>query len=139
MNKVSLLPITPGRRISPSNPVPPFTDPVTIGELPATHEQAKGRTFAELAQSITERYARKNHDYGYGNAFRTLFQRKEASRKGSGVEYAITRVLDKASRAEILSREKGRVKDEPLIDSLLDIATYCLMTVQEMELSRNEK
>lgn len=137
MNKVSLLPITPGRRISPSNPVPPFTDPVTIGKLPATHEQAKGRTFAELAQFIAELHARKNHDYG--NAFSTLFQRKEASRKGSGVEYAVTRIFEKSNRAETLSREEGRVKDESLTDTLLDIATYCLMTVQEMELSRNEK
>lgn len=137
MNKVSIRPITPGRRIDPSNPVLPFTNPVTTGELPATPEQAKGRTFAELAQSITISHARKNDNYG--NAFSPFFRKEEALRKGSGVAYAVSRISEKAHRAEILSRGKGRVKDEPLIDTLLDIATYCLMTVEEMELSRNEK
>ena len=83
----------------------------------------------ELATQIAETYRRKNADYGdsFGISVRKY-----------GIIAALTRMSDKWNRLEnlILNREKGNVgyvADESVLDTLCDMATYCLMTVMEIE------
>lgn len=95
------------------------------------------RTFAEIVGQMTTLQVKKNHDYG--NAFSNLFQRKESYRKGAGLEYASSRIFEKASRVENLAYKPGQVNDESVIDTLIDIAAYCIMTVQELEKIKDDE
>ena len=53
------------------------------------------------------------------------------------------RLSDKLSRFKTLSRHTGDqprfVKDESLIDTLMDLANYAIMTVLEMEENNEEQ
>lgn len=85
----------------------------------------KVQTIRELAAKIADTYELKNHDYGdsFGISVRKY-----------GIISALTRISDKFNRAEqlILSKEQ-KVNDEALEDTLLDLATYCMMTVAELK------
>ena len=94
--------------------------------LPVKNKVAR---MQELATQIADTYRRKNADYGdsFGISVRKY-----------GIIAALTRMSDKWNRLEnlILNREKGNVgyvADESVLDTLLDMATYCLMTVMEIE------
>ena len=83
----------------------------------------------ELTAQIADTYRRKNADYGdsFGISVRKY-----------GIIAALTRMSDKWNRLEnlILSRgtnTAGYVADESVLDTLCDMATYCLMTVMEIE------
>jgi hypothetical protein len=70
-------------------------------------------------------YEKKNQTYGdaFGKTFKEL-----------GPISAVTRMTDKMNR--IVSLVKGQenlVADESLIDTLRDLANYCIMTIIEME------
>lgn len=78
--------------------------------------------FKQLASSIAELYARKNADYG--DSFSKSVEKY-------GIIAALTRMSDKWNRLEnlILNKREGLVGDERIEDTLLDLASYCLMTV----------
>ena len=82
--------------------------------------------FRDIALELTQTYIAKNKDYGSscGNSVRIY-----------GLIAALTRISDKFNRAEnlILNREERQVKDESLIDTLGDMAAYCIMTIIEIE------
>ena len=82
--------------------------------------------FARIAKRITDTYHDKNKDYG--NSFSVSVEKY-------GLISALTRISDKFNRAEnlILNREERQVKDESLIDTLGDMAAYCIMTIIEIE------
>ena len=47
---------------------------------------------------------------------------------------AVTRIGDKYNRLVNLAKgSEQEIKDESIIDTLLDMANYCLMTVMEIE------
>ena len=68
----------------------------------------------------------------YGNSF-------EISLDKYGIIAALTRISDKFNRIEnlILTQDKGTV-DESVIDTLLDMANYCVMTATYMKNSGGE-
>ena len=83
----------------------------------------------ELATQIADTYRRKNADYGdsFGISVRKY-----------GIIAALTRMSDKWNRLEnlILNMDKNsvpNVSDESVLDTLLDMATYALMTYMEIE------
>lgn len=79
----------------------------------------------ELCEQNHQTYINKNSDYGdsFGKVYREL-----------GIISAITRISDKYNRLVILSTGASpKVKDESIIDTLMDMANYCLMTVMEIE------
>lgn len=80
----------------------------------------------QLCKELNEIYAKKNT--AYGNSFGDTF-------KSLGLISAITRMSDKWNRIVNLSKhpERNKVEDESLVDSLKDLANYCLMTVLELE------
>lgn len=86
------------------------------------NEPRNVKLFKELATSISELYARKNADYG--DSFSKSVEKY-------GIIAALTRMSDKWNRLEnlILHNKEGLVGDEKIEDTLLDLASYCLMTV----------
>lgn len=81
----------------------------------------------ELCEKLNKTYENKNSDYGdsFGETFNKL-----------GIISAVTRISDKYNRLVSLctkSEEERKVKDESIIDTLLDMANYCMMTVIELE------
>lgn len=91
------------------------------------------KTFDDLCKHIMDLHNRKNTDYG--NAFHELYKRFGA------LNYVYPRLYEKLNRVESLLKNKKDAKtsdialvaDEKISDTLLDIATYCIMTVEEMQ------
>ena len=82
------------------------------------------KAYCELLHTT---YQKKNSDYGdsFGKTYRDL-----------GVISAITRINDKFNRLLSLARKpknQQQVLDESMIDTLLDMANYAIMTVIELE------
>lgn len=85
----------------------------------------------ELCEYLTDTYERKNADYG--NSFGEMFS-------DLGIVSAVTRIGDKYNRVKNLAvRPTVLVKDETIIDTLLDMANYCIMTVIELERTKDQK
>ena len=78
--------------------------------------------FRKLAAALASQYQRKNE--AYGNSF-------GKSVKRYGIISALTRMSDKWNRLEslLIDGNKNNVSDESVDDTLLDLATYCIMTV----------
>ncbi len=84
----------------------------------------------ELCTYLHETYKNKNADYG--DSFAEMFAE-------FGIITAITRIGDKFNRLKNLYKNKEqKVKDESVRDTLLDMANYCLMTVAEIDNSKNK-
>ena len=92
------------------------------------------KSFDDFCKYIMDLHHRKNTDYG--NAFHELYK------KFGALNYVYPRLYEKLSRVESLLRNKMNTKasdcgslvaDEKISDTLLDIATYCIMTVEEMQ------
>lgn len=82
------------------------------------------KEFRQVAAFLCEQYERKNADYG--NAFGKTFGKY-------GAVSALTRMSDKFGRIErIVLNGPGDVNYESLEDSLGDLASYCMMTIVEL-------
>ena len=82
--------------------------------------------FDEILKEMSEIYARKNHDYG--NSF-------GQSINEFGPIAGVVRISDKFNRLKTLIKNKDsqRVSDESIIDTLTDMANYCIMLRMELE------
>ena len=79
----------------------------------------------ELCDKLNALYVRKNKDYG--DSFHLSYVEE-------GMAMPRIRLTDKLNRFKTLTRSgKINVKDESLIDTLIDLANYALMTVLEIE------
>ena len=83
-----------------------------------------------LLKEMGDIFAIKNKKYG--NSF-------EISLDKYGVIAALTRISDKFNRIEnlILSHDKG-TNDETVVDTLIDMANYCVMTAVYIKNSGGE-
>lgn len=92
----------------------------------------KVNQFRMFTENMAHTYERKNSDYG--DSFSTSVEKY-------GTIAALVRISDKFNRLEnlILSGEGPLVKDESLKDTLLDMASYCIMTAMEIENSNSNK
>ncbi len=81
----------------------------------------------QICKSLNELYARKNADYGdsFGKSFTEY-----------GLTMACIRLEDKLNRIKSLSKQAAQVSDESIVDTLMDLANYSIMTL--VELSQNE-
>lgn len=81
--------------------------------------------FKRIVNDMAKTYEKKNSDYGdsFGISVRKY-----------GNIAALTRMSDKFNRIEnLILNGNAQVKDESLIDSLKDLACYCVMTVMAIE------
>lgn len=87
----------------------------------------KVKRHQEICTLLNDTYRKKNHDYGdsFSDTYRKL-----------GLISCVTRITDKNNRLISLCTKEDserRVLDESLIDTLLDQANYCIMTILELE------
>lgn len=81
--------------------------------------------FEEIALSLSDLYSKKNPVYG--NSF-------ERSLKKYGKISGLTRISDKFNRLEkIITNPDIETNDESLEDTLLDLASYCIMLKMALE------
>lgn len=83
----------------------------------------------EICEKLNSVYEKKNHDYG--DSFGKLYE-------DVGIISAVTRLYDKMCRLKSLSVKKQEVKDESIVDTLMDMANYAIMSIIEIE-SENER
>lgn len=84
----------------------------------------------EMCDLLHEIYKQKNAAYGdsFGDTFKRL-----------GVISAVTRITDKYNRLVNLATHKDiHTGDESIIDTLIDLANYALMTAMELEIESEE-
>ena len=87
------------------------------------------KTFEQITKELNELYAKKNT--AYGDSFSDTFQR-------FGIISAVTRIADKFNRLANLVVNKGiNNLGESIEDTLLDLASYCIMTIMELRKRRN--
>lgn len=83
-----------------------------------------------LCNQLNLIYEAKNKDYG--NSFGKSFGEY-------GLTMACIRLEDKLNRFKSLSKSKEiQVKDESIIDTLIDLANYSIMTVMELQKEMEE-
>lgn len=88
-------------------------------------EMSKVEKHKQLCKKLNEIYEAKNHDYGdsFGKSY-----------KEYGLNMACIRLEDKLNRLKSINFNKTtKVADESLIDTLMDLANYSIMTVLELE------
>lgn len=79
----------------------------------------------QLCEKLNEIYEAKNQDYGdsFGKSY-----------KEYGLTMACIRLEDKLNRLKSINFNKvTKVADESLIDTLMDLANYSIMTIIELE------
>lgn len=65
----------------------------------------------------------------YGDSFHNLYE-------DLGIISAVTQITHKYNRLKTLAKDKNNnidTGDESIVDTLLDMANYCIMTVMEIE------
>lgn len=90
----------------------------SLGSRPALEENVQ--KFMDITTNMAKTYAAKNHDYG--NSF-------DQSLDKFGLIASIVRMGDKMNRLETLTGKRAEVKDESVEDTLLDLASYSIMTL----------
>lgn len=81
-------------------------------------------SFNSLLDQIKDTHEKKNHDYG--NSF-------AKSMDEFGMPAAAIRLSDKLNRFKALINSEAKVKDESIEDTLLDMASYAIMTVEYLK------
>lgn len=84
--------------------------------------------FGRVLDEMFELHQKKNHDYG--DSFVTCF-------KIFGEAYAFGHIIEKAERLKSLYKN-GKLENEGVRDSLIDCASYCIMTIVELD-NQNRK
>lgn len=80
------------------------------------------KTFNEITNTMNDLYKKKNHDYG--NSF-------DISLNKYGIIAALTRISDKFNRLEnLIINKENKIEDEKIDDTLIDLASYCVMTLK---------
>lgn len=83
------------------------------------NSKALANQFKNITEEMLQTYIRKNHDYG--DSFNKSLDK-------FGVIASVVRMNDKMERIESLMNKEALVKDESIKDTLLDLASYCVMT-----------
>lgn len=81
--------------------------------------------FCDITKEMAATYERKNHTYA--DSF-------SISVRKYGLIAALTRISDKFNRIEnLILGAENKIPDESILDSLKDMACYCVMTVMAIE------
>lgn len=84
----------------------------------------------ELLENLHTLYVTKNHDYG--DSVHDTYMKY-------GITSFLVRLEDKLNRARTISKKEQLVKDEKLVDTLLDMANYAILAVLELEGDNNNE
>ena len=102
-----------------------------LNELLIKREKVNTEDFRKTLVIMGDIFAEKNKKYG--GSF-------EVSLDKYGMIAALTRISDKFNRMEnlILTNDEG-TSDESIMDTLIDMANYCVMTAVYMKNSEREE
>lgn len=92
-----------------------------------TTQETIARRHQEICDDIHDTWIQKNT--AYGDSFHELY-------KDLGIISAVTQITHKYNRLKTLAKDKNNnidAGDESIIDTLLDMANYCIMTAMEIE------
>lgn len=91
-----------------------------------TQEEESVKRFLEIEAKMASLYKAKNADYG--DSFHRSVERY-------GLIAGLVRIDDKVERLRTLVWEPSKVKvrSESIMDTLLDLASYAVMTAMELE------
>ena len=85
------------------------------------------RRHQEICDEIHQMYLQKNE--AYGDSFHDLYA-------DLGIISAVSQITHKYNRLKTLAKDKNQdiaTNDESIVDTLLDMANYCIMTALEIE------
>jgi len=84
----------------------------------------KATRFEQITKDMLKLYKKKNIDYNdsFGRTYSDL-----------GIISAAVRISDKCNRFKSLCKNDNKVKDESILDTLIDLANYSIMTIIEIE------
>ncbi len=94
------------------------------------NSKALANQFKSITEEMLQTYIRKNHDYG--DSFNKSLDK-------FGLIASVVRMNDKMERIESLMNKEALVKDESIKDTLLDLASYCVMTTIWLNNNRERK
>ena len=97
---------------------------------PEENSKALANQFKSITEEMLQTYIRKNHDYG--DSFNKSLDK-------FGLIASVVRMNDKMERIESLMNKEALVKDESIKDTLLDLASYCVMTTIWLNNNRERK
>lgn len=87
--------------------------------------------FQRITDEMHKLYLKKNKDYG--NSFSRSFEEY-------GLVMPCIRLEDKLSRLKSMVQNGSlEVKDESVRDTLIDLANYAVMTIQEMDIAKQNE
>lgn len=85
----------------------------------------KGQQFKNICEEMLTTFERKNHDYG--DSFTQTVDKFGLTASG-------VRMHDKLERfITLIQKDKAMRVDEPMRDTLLDLANYAIMTVMYLD------
>lgn len=90
------------------------------------------KTFDDILIEISALHSKKNSDYGnaYGNTIQEFAKVDESYKMANG--YALGSIKNKVNRlTTLMSGQKAQV-EESIEDSLIDLASYAIMTLVEL-------
>lgn len=86
--------------------------------------------FAAILEEMKQLHAAKNEDYG--NVFSDIYKKR-------GAIYPLNHLEEKLNRAEVLAtnRKEPKISQERLRDTLIDLASYSVMWIVELDRVEN--
>ncbi len=93
--------------------------------------------FNRICIDIMTLHQKKNHDYGnaFGDTYQDFAKRNQAMADG----YAVGLLCNKVGRIKSLVSSEAQVKNESIEDSLIDLASYAIMTLVERRRKESEE
>lgn len=89
-----------------------------------TQKMQQEELIKETCGILSDTLCRKNADYG--DSFAVIFGEE-------GWPYAMGHLKEKMRRIDQLRKQEAKVNGESIMDSLMDLAGYCVLTVIELD------
>ena len=89
--------------------------------------------YMDVINKLKETFLKKNHDYG--SSVKKNYDKFEAYGKNEGLKYVFGRIAEKHDRLEnlIYGNHTNQVTDEPIEDTLLDMANYAILAAVSIQ------
>lgn len=89
--------------------------------------------YMEVIEKLKKTFLKKNHDYG--SSVKKNYDKFESYGKNEGLKYVFGRIAEKHDRLEnlIYGNHTNQVTDEPIEDTLLDMANYAILAAVSVQ------
>ena len=89
--------------------------------------------YMDVIDKLKNTFLKKNHDYG--SSVKKNYDKFESYGKNEGLKYVFGRIAEKHDRLEnlIYGDHTNQVTDEPIEDTLLDMANYAILAAVSVQ------